>query len=74
MVETIGYLAAKIYQNKDWHRLSADEKMLVAKLEETGYIEKKKIPDGFVGKSVYSSESPRVPSTWPFPPFPDKRL
>lgn len=81
MLETIGHLAAKVYQNKDWHKLSTDERNLVIKLEEAGYTEKKKIPDGFVGKSISSDSIPsKLIKRWPFPeerPFqvkdPDKK-
>lgn len=43
---------AKVYQSSDWHRLSDFQKLIVAELEKMGYLEKKAIPNGFVGLAI----------------------
>ncbi len=42
---------AMIYANKDWHKLSPDERGLVESLEKDGYIIPNNPANGFVGKA-----------------------
>ena len=37
---------------KDWHKLNEFERQMVTKLENLGFLEKKKVADGFVGRSI----------------------
>ena len=37
---------------KDWHKLNEFERQMVAKLESLGFLEKKEVADGFVGRSI----------------------
>lgn len=37
---------------KDWHKLNEFERQMVTKLESLGFLEKKKVADGFVGRSI----------------------
>ena len=37
---------------KDWHKLNEFERQMVTKLESLGFLEKKKVSDGFVGRSI----------------------
>lgn len=43
---------ADYLQLKDWHKLKEFERQMVTKLESLGFLEKKKVADGFVGRSV----------------------
>lgn len=49
--QRIPELAALILQNRDWHKLSADEKRLASLLRERGYI-KKSTMHGYVGSAA----------------------
>ena len=46
----LAILAAKTLAGKDWHRLTTDEKALVAKLQERKYLTVNSPVNGFVGK------------------------
>lgn len=41
---------ARLFAEKDWHKLNAQEQEIVADLAQAGYLSKKRIVDGFVGK------------------------
>ena len=41
--------AAKLYANRDWHRLTKEEEVLTDALEDLGYLIKHNPPNGFVG-------------------------
>ena len=43
---------ANYLQLKDWHKLSFFERQTVKKLENLGFLEKKALPDGFIGRSI----------------------
>ncbi len=43
---------AAILQSRDWHKLTQFEQMIVADLQSLGYLEKKKNPNGFVGRAL----------------------
>ena len=43
---------ANYLQLKDWHKLSFFERQTVKKLENLGFLEKKAVADGFVGRSI----------------------
>ena len=50
--EEICKKVAGIYAGKDWHKLSVEEKELVALLEKSGYIISNDPADGFIGKAA----------------------
>lgn len=50
MEKEICKIVAKIYADKDWHKLSSDEVKLVDSLKKAGYI--KATASGFVGKDI----------------------
>ena len=51
LLSEIARVSSEIIADKDWHKLNHKEKELVSFLEEAGYLTKKKVPDGFVGRS-----------------------
>ena len=44
--------AARVYQGRDWHDLSPDERGLCTFLELSGYLMKNDPPNGFVGRET----------------------
>lgn len=41
-----------IYENKDWHSLSDNEKTVVEMLQDAGYLGKNKPDTGYVGEAL----------------------
>lgn len=48
----IAKLSAKTYAGADLLLLSRDEQALVKKLEQAGFMQKEKLPDGFAGDAI----------------------
>ncbi len=50
--EVICSKVSQMFAGRDWHTLDAKEKEIVADLQQSGWLETKKEPNGFIGKAL----------------------